>query len=135
MQVYVRQPWTIKGVEVIKEIPLKRAGIMDRFARAQRLLELFQRLRNVLVAEQEKNWSRGIDLIVDALMPPFSDDEEVDAAIRYAHQTFRSMLAGAGSFSDFFIWREDFDERVEANASFDRLKEDIFSTFDQRPDR
>ena len=37
------------------------------------------------------------------------------------------MNSGNGSFSDFFIWREDFNERVEANKVLKNLRNDITS--------
>ncbi|WP_264673182.1 MULTISPECIES: hypothetical protein [unclassified Psychrobacter] len=37
------------------------------------------------------------------------------------------MNNGNGSFSDFYIWREDFDERVVENNKFIEIKDKIGS--------
>jgi hypothetical protein len=102
---------------------------MDNRTKASNLLALFKTLRAILVAEGEGNWLRGIDLIIDALTPPQSGERDFEEALRYAESTYKSMLGGSGSFSEFYIWRDDFDERVKENDMLEKIKNDIWDTF------
>jgi hypothetical protein len=40
------------------------------------------------------------------------------------------MNAGNGSFSDFYIWRNEFTERIEANNEVTSLTESIWREFE-----
>jgi len=40
------------------------------------------------------------------------------------------MNAGNGSFSDFHIWREDFDERLKANTELSKITDAIWREFE-----
>jgi hypothetical protein len=99
---------------------------MDNKIRVRKLLKLFLELKKIMICERENNWIRGIDLIINSLR----QSENADETIRYVSATYKSMSSGSNSFSDFFIWREDFDERVLANGELDKLKEDIWSLLD-----
>ncbi len=92
----------------------------------QRLIPLFITLKTVLIAENETNWRRGIDLIIDALEQPLAGDVDADKTLHYVESTYKSMLGGNGSFSEFFIWRDDFDERVIESAKLESIKNEIW---------
>uniref|UniRef100_UPI003318CEDF hypothetical protein n=1 Tax=Psychrobacter sp. TB20-MNA-CIBAN-0197 TaxID=3140453 RepID=UPI003318CEDF len=47
--------------------------------------------------------------------------------IKSIGNTYSFMNNGNGSFSDFYIWREDFDERVVENNKFIEIKDKIGS--------
>lgn len=81
-------------------------------------------------AEQGEEWLPGITLIVNALTPPFDDDERLQSALQYVQATYKSMLGGSGSFSDFYVWRDDFDERVKENTRLDQIKSEIWDTLE-----
>ncbi len=94
---------------------------------AGRLRELLQELREILINEGERNWLRGVDLCLRHL----SDvDSASDAILRErlgdVALTYRTMVGGYGSFSDFHVWREDFDERVRANLPLKRVRSDLW---------
>ncbi|WP_444943662.1 DUF6966 domain-containing protein [Microbulbifer sp. ZKSA006] len=92
----------------------------------QRLRALFSEIRDVLVAEGESNWINGIDLIIRKI-----DSQDGDCAekIKKVSETFESMYAGNGSFSDFMIWRDDFQERKKSNQYFEGLIDEVWSIF------
>jgi hypothetical protein len=98
--------------------------------RAQRLRELFLKLHAVMSAEREANWIRGVRNIIAILGEVEADPSAANDRIDEAHRSYRSMTAGNGSFSDFHIWREDFDERVKANAELNKVTEAIWKEFE-----
>lgn len=95
------------------------------------LLRLFTELRQILVQENENNWIRGVNLIVEALTPPaYGGKGNPDEAVMYVKNTYRKMVSGNGSFSDFFIWRDDFEDRKNANKELDRVRAEIWVLVD-----
>jgi len=102
---------------------------MSNQEKARGLLTLFDCLREILLAEGEGSRLRGINLICNALTPPFAGEDSIEGALRYAEATYKSMLGGSGSFSDFYIWRDDFDDRVKVNNRLEQIKGDIWDTF------
>jgi hypothetical protein len=52
-------------------------------------------------------------------------------ATHFGHtpRTYRSMFQGLGGLGNSFICRDDFDERVRANAPFDQGLEQLAATF------
>jgi len=99
-------------------------------SRAQRLRELFLKLHAIMSVEHETNWIRGVGNIIAILGEAEDDPTAAKDRIDESHQSYRSMNAGNGSFSDFHIWREDFDERVKANAELNKVTEAIWSEFE-----
>ena len=91
---------------------------------------LFEELKGVLQAEGGGNWLSGINAAIERLSPSI-DASANGEHLREVKSIFATMHAGQGSFSDFFIWREDFDERMAANAEFKTLKDNIWSVLEQ----
>ena len=91
-----------------------------------KLIPLFRALLTVLVAENETNWKRGVELILDALEQPVTGEEDAKKTLHYVESTYKSILGGNGSFSEFFIWRDDFDERERENAKLENIKNEIW---------
>ena len=90
-----------------------------------RLNELFIQMRGVLIQEHEDNWIRGINLILNQIDYSLASNEDAKSTIRDIYYSYGSMNGGNGSFSDFYIWREDFDERVIENNNFMKIKNQI----------
>ena len=88
---------------------------------------LFNKLREILIQENEHNYIRGINVIINRMKHSLEYNEDAKATIKSVGDTYFFMNSGNGSFSDFFIWREDFDERVEANKVLKKLRNDITS--------
>ena len=79
-------------------------------------IRLSKELVNILLSENENNWIKSINAIVRELE---SHNIENAASI------YDTINAGNGSFSDFHIWRNDFDERVKENEKLDRIKREL----------
>jgi len=99
-------------------------------ASALHLRALFLQLHAIMLAEREANWMRGISHIIAVLGEVESDPSVASQRIEEARQSYRSMTAGNGSFSDFHVWREDFDERVKTNRELSRITEAIWREFE-----
>lgn len=78
-----------------------------------------KRLELLMAAEGEDNWIRGVRSVIRAL-----DAGEMKEAAR----TYKRINSGANSFSDFYIWREDFNQRYEANRELGQLRAEIWRT-------
>ncbi|MFD0707154.1 hypothetical protein [Photorhabdus akhurstii] len=101
---------------------------MDSIEQAEKLRLLFTSLWEIMYNNGERNWTNGINIIITSLTPPnYNGLENAKDAIESANQTFGSMLRGNGSFSDYFIWKDDFKERIKANEEFDKIKNDIYN--------
>lgn len=98
--------------------------------RAQRLCQLFLKLHAVMEAERENNWIRGVGNIIAILQEADENPNQAASLISEARQSYRSMNGGNGSFSDFHIWRDDFQERVDLNKEISRTTEAIWREFE-----
>ncbi|MGA6111812.1 hypothetical protein ACPESL_13920, partial [Psychrobacter pocilloporae] len=67
------------------------------------------------------------NVIINRIQYSLKYNEDAKATIKSVGDTYSLMNSGNGSFSDFFIWREDFNERVEANKVLTKLRSDITS--------
>ena len=104
---------------------------MSNVQKANDLLQLFNELKQIMIQENENNWITGISLIAEALTPPdYGGRGNASEAIRYVEATYRNMVSGNGGFSDYFIWREDFDDRELANKELDNLRVNIWNLID-----
>lgn len=104
---------------------------MNNIQKSNDLLKLFKELKQIMINENEINWVHGVDLIIEALTPPHHGGKgSVDEAVKYVEANYRNMVSGNGSFSDFFIWRDDFYEREKANKKLDSVRADIWNLID-----
>lgn len=85
---------------------------------------LFGEMETILESEGERNWIRGVRLISNTLS--VENPESADSQLEEAKQTYKSMHGGAGSFSDYYIHRADFNERLEANKRLDEIRERLW---------
>lgn len=92
-----------------------------------RLSELFTHIRDILIRENEDSWIRGINSILSQINYSLASNEDAKSTIRDIYYRYGLMNRGNGSFSDFYIWREDFDERVIENNKFIEIKDKIGS--------
>jgi len=76
---------------------------------AQKLLIEFMNLKNILINDGERNWIRGVLSIIEKL---------------------RLMYGGNGSFSDYHLWHDDYNERVKRNIPLDSIKSNIAKILD-----
>lgn len=76
----------------------------------------------MIKANGGSDWDRGLRICMDALHQKDLPDA---IQIRQAKDTFFSMLGGNGSFSDFYLWDDDFEIRKEKNERYTALLEEI----------
>lgn len=76
---------------------------------------------NILKEEDENNWVRAFIKMGCEVDKAISDDNLSADALKYIRDTYRSICQGNGSFSDFYIWRNNPKERIEANNNFKLL--------------
>ena len=91
------------------------------------LLNEFKKLRDILISEKEINWIRGVESIIEKL--EWSNGNRCDdpeCFFNSACDTWKTMDKGNGSFSEYFIWRDDFDERVRLNKIYQKIKDNIW---------
>lgn len=95
--------------------------------KVERLLFLFYELKEIMINENEDNWIKGINAIILSLTPPeYGGQYDIEKGLLYTIDTYTSIEAGNGSFSDFYIWRENFDERRLANEQLSNIKNEIW---------
>lgn len=100
---------------------------MSDLYKLARLADLFTQIRDILIQENESNWIRGINSILNQINYSLASNEEAKSTIRDIYYSYSLMNRGNGSFSDFYIWREDFDQRVVENNKFIEIKDEIGS--------
>lgn len=98
---------------------------MNDMQKLNLLNEHFIGLREILIRENEDNWIRGINVILSEIHFAIEDNDDAKETIRSVGNTYSRMNSVNGSFSDYYIQREDFEERVEANMGLQKIREDI----------
>lgn len=81
-------------------------------------LRLATDLQILLRVSGERNWIRGVDQVAAML-------EAGD--IKAAASSYKGMLAGNGSFSDFYFPAEELGERRRLNQPLDQLRDDLWA--------
>jgi hypothetical protein len=93
------------------------------------LKDLFQELLRILETEgdQEVHYAKSelrkdIQMIEDILNHNSADLNEVFLEVK---ESYQSMYPPRGGLTDFFIWREDFEERRKANQPLNHIKDEL----------
>lgn len=96
---------------------------------ATQLQDLLRQLQVILTREGEENWQLGVMAALGELngSQELSEDEVLER-IKRAASIYRTMNSGSGSFSDFHVWRDDYDQRVQANETLDEVRERLWET-------
>ena len=102
-----------------------RNSNMSDLDKLARLADLFTQIRDILIRENEDNWIRGINSILHQIDYSLASNEDAKSTIRDIYYRYGLMNRGNGSFSDFYIWKEGFDERVVENNKFMKIKNEI----------
>jgi glucosamine 6-phosphate synthetase-like amidotransferase/phosphosugar isomerase protein len=90
-----------------------------------RLAIAFKQLQYILERESENNWLKGIKTINNQFESSITEAEK-ENTIKDVSQTFKMISAGYGSFSDYYIWRDDVEERIKLNNELSLLIEEIW---------
>lgn len=93
---------------------------------ARKLLIEFLDLKKILINDGERNWIRGVLSIIEKLRVSI-DSLGVESATycKDACDTWRLMYGGNGSFSDYHLWHDNYNERVKRNIPLDSIKSNI----------
>ena len=98
---------------------------------AQKLLIEFLNLKNILINDGECNWIRGVLSIIEKLrISIHSQGVESATYCKEACDAWRLMFSGNGSFSDYHLWHDDYNERVKRNIPLDSIKCNIAKILD-----
>ena len=101
--------------------------MVKRDEKIDELMRLFLELYKLMKADGENNWIRGISGCLYELENGKACEPD---GLERARDIYRSMNKGNGSFSDYYIWRDDFQQRKEINDELDVIKsciEEIFN--------
>lgn len=95
------------------------------------LVDTFEKIHDILLREKEDNWIRGINSIRDRLRVANTSDSNIDDIYKEVGTSYRHMNGGSGSFADFMVWRDDFDERERLNQEFEALADKAWKLLGQ----
>ena len=94
-----------------------------------KLVLLFSELSEILENDNEKHWIRRIQECLSILQ---SKEELNDKTkLTEVKSIYHSSHIGYSGFSEYFIWREDFDERVKANKRLDEIRDEIWNILEK----
>ena len=81
----------------------------------------------IVDAEGERSLARSLERILAIVSEAreASENEERQALLNEAKQAFKSLERARLDANLFFIWRDDYTERVRANEPVDHLKKRI----------
>ena len=96
----------------------------DATIAVRRALALLLEVEQILRSQGGLNWLPGIHTAIAIGQEAEDGVAEPKVALDEMRSIHRSMCSGPGGYSDFFVWREDFDERRLANEKYNRLRDE-----------
>ena len=81
----------------------------------------------LLAAENERNWSRGLKAVAHELTD--STRGTVEERFADARSIYNTMTAGGHGFSEYFVWSEDEENRIQSNRKLDELRRRMWAIF------
>ena len=99
----------------------------DEAGVVRRAVALLLKVERILRSEGGENWLPGIRDTIAIGQEAEDGVAEPKVALDEMRSVYRSMCSGPGGYGDFFVWREDFDERRLANEEYDRLQEELWT--------
>jgi hypothetical protein len=93
-----------------------------------RLIDIYSGILEIVNSEHGKTWSRGIEESIKLLkIANDSEGEFKRERLKDVFSIYNTMNAGSGSFSDFHIWRDNYEERVKANKPLEELRDKLWA--------
>ena len=96
-----------------------------------RVKELFQQLLLILENEgdYEVNYAKN-ELaqnirVLEGVLSNNVDAAEAQEVLGQIKTSYKSMYPPRGGLSDFFVWREDYEERLKANKQLDDIQSEL----------
>jgi hypothetical protein len=100
---------------------------MSTSEKAERAFCLLTELLAYLESRQKRDWHPGIKAVIDELI---DIDGQIDpSGFDNARSAYNAMSGGGRGFSDYCIWIDDYEKRVQANQPLDRLRDEIWGVF------
>lgn len=96
------------------------------------LYDLFIQLKKIMVKENENNWIHAINNIINYLLSNKNAKDE-NYIVNEVRKKLQSIYGGMGSFSDYYIWRDNYEERVKENEKLDSILDQIWTILDYSP--
>ena len=87
----------------------------------QAILGDLKRLQEIMVADGEENFVRGVRLTVEHLENALAEPEHAHRAFHEASETYQSMWGGMGSLSEFYVMNGAPEELARKRAEYDAL--------------
>ena len=91
---------------------------------ARKAHKLLMELRSIMEREGEANWIRGIKSAENAF-----NRTDLTQGYLEARAVYRSMMHGNGSFSDYYIERNNLTEQESANQRLDQIRAELWRLF------
>ena len=79
------------------------------------------RLQEIMVADGEENFVRGVRLTIEHLENALAESEPTHRAFHEAAETYQSMWGGMGSLSEFYVMNGSPEELARKRAEYDEL--------------
>jgi hypothetical protein len=98
-----------------------------------RVRELFKALLDILETEGDYEVDYARDelknniIMIDETLK--NDAADLKATFLEIGRSYQSMYPPRGGLTDFFVWRDDFEERRKANQPLDQIKENLKNIF------
>jgi hypothetical protein len=102
---------------------------MSISALIDKLVILFSELSEILENDNEKHWTRRIKECLRILQSKEVLNDKTK--LTEVKSIYHSIHIGYSGFSEYFLWREDFDERVKANKMLDEIRDEIWNILEK----
>ena len=77
-------------------------------------------IRSLLEKENENNWRRGIDAAISEMTN--QDGTLNKIGFENARSIYKTMTAGGRGFSEYYIWKNNENDRIAENKRLDNLR-------------
>lgn len=97
----------------------------------QKVKSLFQQLLSILEKEGgiEINYARNElakDIqVIEVFLSNGMDAAEASEVLSQIKKSYKSMYPPRGGLSEFFVWREDYADRLKANSQLDNIQREL----------
>ncbi|MBM7608878.1 hypothetical protein JOD29_002144 [Lysinibacillus composti] len=101
----------------------------------EKLTVLFQQLKSILEKENDSETlyirnqlELGLHLI-DEVLNSNNENKELEQLFSKLKEIYANINQPRVGLSDYFIWKDDYDERIEVNNDLDTIKESLTLIF------
>ncbi|MCK0473849.1 hypothetical protein [Halalkalibacter sp. APA_J-10(15)] len=105
----------------------------------KQIQDLFQQLITILEKENDQGSESvyflnqvklGVELI-KGYSDSHQDDRDLNELIDKLKEIYAKSNQPRVGLSDYFIWKDDYEERLQANKGLDRIKHDLHHIFEK----